>query len=788
MKNKLVYLFAVLLCFFAGRVKAQISGTSSICPLETTTLTHPVPGGTWISSDADIATVSAFGVVTGIEGGSVTISYFNGSGYDEFPMTIKDGPTRAISSGTGFSPGYRTCVDATTFVSCAPSGGSWSHTNNTGSISLYSSSTNCYYTGLTEGTATITYGFSSGCNTTATLTVGLPPIVNNKGSDICIGGNTTFTCLTGTSWASGNSAVATIGVTSGLCIGVSPGTSLITFTYFAGCSTTTTVGVSAGSAITGTTSLCVGQTTSLSCSPSGGTWSSANTSVATVGASTGVVTGVAAGTAVISYFPEEGCPSVVVITVSSSPGEIGGTLSVCQGQTTALSCSSGGGTWSSSNTSVATVNSTGVATGVSAGTVTITYNLGGGCIATATLTVNETPAISGPEGVCNGYTITLTGTPGGGSWSSSNTGVATVNSSTGVVTGVSTGTSLITYTLSTGCYATFVVTSGTSVSAISGPSAVCVGQTISLSSSPAGGTWSSSNTTVGTVSTSGVVTGRGFGSTTISYTIGGTCTINKTINVWRNPTLDPAGNEICVGSTIVYDLNGNPVEGGSFSWSSSNTSIATVGTSGIVNRIAAGSATITFTNSKGCYITKSLTIHDYPSISGSLSICLPGTTTLSAVPSGGTWWEASTIISVGLTTGVVTGVATGTAIVTYSLKHNVETCKALATVNVSDCSGKPGIGNEAVMTNLDVSRSNVIPNPNTGTFTLTGQLPCADACNVTVEVTDVLGKTIYSDRASVDKGLLNMKINLGADIANGVYLVRVKNNDISEVIRFTLER
>ena len=74
---------------------------------------------------------------------------------------------------------------------------------------------------------------------------------------------------------------------------------------------------------------------------------------------------------------------------------------------------------------------------MAAGTATITYTNNSGCSITQTVTVGAQPTITGPNAVCDGATITLTGsgTPAASNpWTSSNTAVATV-SATGVVTG-----------------------------------------------------------------------------------------------------------------------------------------------------------------------------------------------------------------------------------------------------------------------------------------------------------------------------------------------------------------
>ena len=74
--------------------------------------------------------------------------------------------------------------------------------------------------------------------------------------------------------------------------------------------------------------------------------------------------------------------------------------------------------------------------------------------------INALPTITGANSVLIGNTITLTGSPtpaASNPWTSSNPSVATV-SSTGIITGLSAGTTTITYTNSNGCKATLTIT------------------------------------------------------------------------------------------------------------------------------------------------------------------------------------------------------------------------------------------------------------------------------------------------------------------------------------------
>jgi hypothetical protein len=114
--------------------------------------------------------------------------------------------------------------------------------------------------------------------------------------------------------------------------------------------------------------------------------------------------------------------------------------------------------WSSSAAGVATINSSGLATGVSAGTTQITASSGGVTSPADTLTVTPPPVASiaispASPSIAVGATQQFTATAKDSSgntisgvtfaWSSSATGVATINSS-GLATGVSAGTTQIT--------------------------------------------------------------------------------------------------------------------------------------------------------------------------------------------------------------------------------------------------------------------------------------------------------------------------------------------------------
>jgi hypothetical protein len=182
--------------------------------------------------------------------------------------------------------------------------------------------------------------------------------------------------------------------------------------------------------------------------------------------SAGALSGSSAGNATITFTHTDGCYSTYDVTVIPTPGAISGASSLCSGQTTVLTNTSAGGSWTSGNVGIATIGSaTGAISAVGgSGTVIITYAYGTTCRATMTFTVKPIPAvIGGVYSVCaTAGVVTLSDVTSGGTWSSSNTTAATIGTGAsagyGAVTGHATGTTTISYTLSTGCARTAVVT------------------------------------------------------------------------------------------------------------------------------------------------------------------------------------------------------------------------------------------------------------------------------------------------------------------------------------------
>ncbi|WP_164847862.1 Ig-like domain-containing protein [Sandaracinomonas limnophila] len=101
---------------------------------------------------------------------------------------------------------------------------------------------------------------------------------------------------------------------------------------------------------------------------------------------------------------------------------------------------------------------------------------------------------------------------------------------------------------------------------ISGSGPICVNATTTFSTNLSGGTWSSSNTSVAEVNSSGVITGKGIGTSTITYTVGGNCgeSVSKDISVIGAPSINVTDAERCGPGSVT--LSASTDAGGVIDW------------------------------------------------------------------------------------------------------------------------------------------------------------------------------------------------------------------------------
>jgi uncharacterized protein YjdB len=599
----------------APPVAGTLSGNQAICVGSSAAFTSTANGGTWRSSNPAVASVNTnTGLVSAVSSGTATITYTvpsSAAGCADASASIVVTITALPSAGV-ISGSTELCVGSMSLFSSTIPGGLWTSSNP--AVATVNSSTG-EVMGTSAGSASITYTVpgSGGCPSASAnrlVNVSTPPSAGVLGGvqEVCAGNTVQFTSTAvGGVWSSSNSALATINPSSGLITAIGAGVVNITYTVSGtgGCanaigtrSLTITAQPTAGT-LSGNQNLCVGSTDVFASTVTGGVWSSSNSAIATVNAATGLVTAVAPGTVSITYSvaASGGCSGAdatrsVVVSAAPISGTLSGNQTICVGSTSAFTSTIAGGSWTSSNPAIASVNATtGLVTGVAAGTAIITYTVlgSGGCTSatsTRTITINagtNAGILGGTQSICVNNNTAWTSTVLGGVWSSGNAAVATVNATSGVVTGVSAGTAIITYTVSgTGGCAdatasrTITVTAAPIAGVLSGNQTICAGSSSPFSSSVGGGSWSSSNPAVATVNAStGLVNGISGGTATITYTVTGTggcsdATATRTITVNPRPaapliSLSPTSDTLfsSVSAGVQWSRNGQAISGAS---------------------------------------------------------------------------------------------------------------------------------------------------------------------------------------------------------------------------------
>ncbi|MEW5931019.1 MAG: Ig-like domain-containing protein [Gemmatimonadota bacterium] len=588
--------------------EVAVGGTAQLTATPRDAAGNPLTGRTvtWTSSAPGIAAVDANGRVTGVAPGEATITATSEgrSGNSRITVPAPPPPTpEPVASVTVSPPTGEVQVGATLQLTATPrnaAGNPLSGREVTWQSSAPGIATvdaDGTVTGVAPGAATIT-ATSEGRTGTSTITVVAPPpapvasvTVTPPTAEVQAGGTVQLTAtprdaagnpLTGrvVAWASSAPGVATVDAT-GRVTGVAPGTATITATSEGktGSSTVTVTApppapVASVSVTPPTAEVQTGATVQLTATPRDAagnpltgravTWTSSNAGVATVDAN-GLVTAVAPGTATITATSEGRTGSSTVTVVAPPPAPVAS---------------------------------------VSVTPPTAEVQTGG----TVQLTATPRDAAGNP---LSGRTVT---------WTSSNTGVATVDAN-GRVTAVAPGTATIT--------ATSEGKSGTSTITVVAPPPAPVatvavtpssgtldpGGTLQLTTTlrDASGnvltgravTWTSSNTAVATVDASGRVTAVGPGTATITATSEGksgtaTVTVRTPPPAVATVTVSPGSAKIEEGETVqlratARDAAGNVLTGRTVTWSTSNPEVATVSATGLVRGVKKGRVTITAT-------------------------------------------------------------------------------------------------------------------------------------------------------------------------------------------------
>lgn len=585
------------------------------------------------------------------------------------------------------------------------------------------------------------------------------------------------------SWSTANAAVLTVDA-GGVGRAVGTGTASVTATSEGQTGTATVtvqnIPVATVQVTPPSDTVQIGQQTQLAATPRDNVgnplsgrqivWSSSASGIARVSGN-GLIDGLVAGTATITA-TSEGRSGTAAITVIPVP--VVSVIVVPQAVTVQIGTTTTfNGTprdangnalpgrpisWASANTAIATVNATGVVSGIAPGTVLISGTVEG-VVGSAFVTVTSTPAtlvsvtilpqtvalqsgqtqqfsLTGTLSDASTVPVSGTFTAPGGSINGAGTYTAPDASGNFLVIGTANGTSLRDT-------ATVTVTRPpvASVQVLPATSTIDVGQTLGLTATTrdAGGvvltnrvvTWASSNTTVATVSSGGVVTARAVGGATITATSegqSGTATITAQITPVASVSVAPSAATVEAGLTqqltaTTRDANGNILTGRVVTWTSSATGVATINGSGLLSALTAGSTTATAT-SEGRSGTATVTVVVSPVATvtvtpASASLNVAGTQQLTATPRSAsgvalagrviTWSSGNPVAAIVSGSGLVTAAAPGSATITATSEGRSGT--SAITVNAPLPAGTWPNEPSGFNTVTDYGFGDVLPNP-----------------------------------------------------------------------------
>ena len=371
----------------------------------------------------------------------------------------------------------------------------------------------------------------------------------------------------------------------------------------------------------------------------------------------------------------------------------------------------------------------------------------------------------------------------------------------------------ITTGCSTGMYgsATVIISTSPVVIAMTGGGAYCAGGTgvhIGLAASATGVNYQLylAGSPVG-APVAGIGAALDFGLQTAAgtYTATGTyagtsCSSNmsgsETVTIFAVPTVDTVtgGGGYCSGGSGVHIGLNNSSTGISYKLFLTGTPVISLSGTGAPLDFglysSSGTYTIVATNtSTGCtsnmYGSATVTINPNPVVTGTIYTVAPaGTITLTGSIGGGSWTSNdTTIATIGSSSGVITGVALGTTAMTYTLSTGCWGSHIISVTPTGHRKGPTGIVTTAGSSNIVVT-----PNPNHGTFNVKGTLATTGDEELYLEMTNMIGQVIYSEKVVVLNGELDHIIQLNGAIPNGMYLLSLRSALENKVFHIVVEQ
>lgn len=265
-------------------------------------------------------------------------------------------------------------------------------------------------------------------------------------------------------------------------------------------------------------------------------------------------------------------------------------------------------TWSIANAQAGSINqNTGAfSAGTTGGTSTITATDANGAQGQTAVTVTAFSVNPATAQISVGQNLALSAAGGTAPyvWTSSGTTVATINSATGVLTGVSGGTVQITARDDNNLSATTgnITVSAAATTVALTPQTAFIGTGSSVTIAASGGTapfaWQSTDPTILSVTSAGVATGQSPGSASVTVTDATANSASTGIITVRDVQVQLIGNatSLMIGDSLPVTVTGGRAP---YVVTSNNLNIASIDSAGSLVGLSSGTVTLTATDADG---------------------------------------------------------------------------------------------------------------------------------------------------------------------------------------------
>ena len=580
-------------------------------------------------------------------------------------------------------------------------------TGGTGTINyLWSNGQNtATATGLTAGTYTLTATDANGCTATQSINITEPAAItlniNNSVSISCNGANDGEATATVSGGSNPLSFLWSDGQNTAIATALAAGTYTVTATDANGCTATGSIVLSEPTAL----SLVINNNVAISCNSNndGEATATATGGTGTInyawsnGQNSAIATGLAAGTYTVTATDANGCNTLDSITLSEPTA-----LSLVVNNNTAISCnnSNDGEATATATGGTGTINylwsngqNSATATGLVAGTYTVTVTDANACFLLDSITLLEPTTVS--LVINNGTAISCNGNNDGDATATATGGTGAINyawsngQNTATATGLTAGTYTLTATDANGCTATQSINitepAAITLNINNSVSISCNGAndgeataTVSGGSNPLSFLWSDGQNTA-------IATALAAGTYTVTATDANGCTATGSIVL-----SEPTALSLVINNNVAISCNSNndgeataTATGGTgtinYAWSNAQYTAISTG-------LAAGTYTVTATDANACMVVDSITI----SAPTALSLVVNNNTAIScnssndgeatATATGGTG-TINYLWSNGQNSATATGLVAGTYTVTVT---DANACIAVDSVLLSE--------------------------------------------------------------------------------------------------------